>query len=117
MQPMRKHFDSPAESPGQAGSSTIHPGTNPPQSPDLLQRLWNWRPPAWGSIPLSAAAAFALALVVLPSIMIAEIDVDQPQARFPQLQPPPGHYQWLLTVQRVDGHHFRASGGFVVNDL
>jgi len=202
---MRRHFDSPAGSPAEACSNTIHPGTKQPQSPGLLQRLLHWRPPAWSSIPLSAAAAFALALVVLPSSMsppdtsanpaalviasyadrpvlelqnptadlpgmgffhaadtqeipfgglrlryslsdglsadwppvenaqnyhlrlsrinadgqqvVAKIDVNQPQVRFPQLQPTPGRYQWLLTGQGTDGNRFRASGGFVVNDL
>jgi len=202
---MRRNFDSPVGSPAKARADTMSPDTNQPQSPGLLQRLLDWRPPAWGSIPLSAAAAFALALVVLPSAMspsgtspdlaalviasyadqpvlalqgpmsdlpgigffhtadtqeipfdglrlryshtdglsanwppvenaqnyhlrlsrintggqqiVGEIDVNQSQARFPQLRPTPGRYQWLLTGQRADGNHFRASGGFVVNDL
>ncbi len=203
---MRNHFAAPvsamSEPPAETRSGTT---TAQPQSPSLLQRLWGWRPPAWSTIPASAAAAFALALAVLPPTMpppdasptpatlviasytdrpvlerqgpaadlpgmgffhaadtlevpfdnlrlhysradglsanwppvknaqsyhlrlsrtntdsqqvIAEIDVKQPQAHFPQLQPAPGHYQWLLTGQNTDGSRFRASGGFVVNRL
>ncbi len=206
---MRRRFDtttpSMGEAPREARSDTTRPDTDQSQPPSLLQRLLGWRPPAWGSIPVSAAAAFALALAVLPTAMppsntspnpatlviasyadrpvlelqgpatdlpgmgffhaadvreipfdglrlrysradglsanwspvesvqnyhlrlsrinadsqqvIAEIDVDQSQARFPQLQPAPGRYQWLLTGQEADGNHFRASGGFVVNRL
>jgi len=180
-------------------SATMTSTQTTKQKPGLLQRLLDWRPPAWGAIPVSAAAAFALALVVLPLAMspssesglivasyadrpalalqdpaadlpglgffhaaeardipfdgvqlsysrttglsanwspvegaknyhlrlsqvnaegqqlVAEADIDQPQAHFSQLRPAPGRYQWLLTGQVADGSRFRASGGFVVN--
>lgn len=187
---MQNHLDQPIR-------KTI-PASTTSQTPNLLQRLLDWRPPAWGAIPVTAAAAFALALIVLPQNMppassqlivasyadrpilelqgpaadlpgmgffhgadareipfdglqlrysrtdglsanwspvenaknyqlrltqitadgqqlFAETEVDQPQARFPQLQPTPGRYHWLLTGQATDGTRFRASGGFVVN--
>jgi len=206
---MRGHLDSTIPftnaPPAEPRSGTIRADARP-QSSGLLQRLLDWRPPVWGSVPISAAAAFALALAVLPPAIspsntsspdpltlviasyvnrsvltlqdpaadlpgmgffhaadareipfdglrlsysrtdglsanwppvenaqnyhlrlsrvnadnqqiIAEIDVDQPQARFPQLQPEPGRYQWLLTGQKTAGDRFRASGGFVVNNL
>lgn len=190
---MQKHFDQPS----------VNPVSTNMQTPSLLQRLLDWRPPAWGAVPITAAAAFALALVVLPPAMspsdslqnknelivasytdrpilqlqdpaadlpglgffyagttheipfdgvkisysrteglsaswalvdnaknyhlrlvrintddqqlVAQIDSEQPQARFPQLNPIPGRYHWLLTGQVADGSRFRASGGFVVN--
>ncbi|NOX92392.1 MAG: hypothetical protein GXP18_08085, partial [Gammaproteobacteria bacterium] len=70
---MRRRFDtttsSMGEVPREARSDTTRLDTGQSQPPGLLQRLLGWRPPAWGSIPVSAAAAFALALAVLPTAM------------------------------------------------
>lgn len=55
---MRAHFDAPAPGPVP---------TEPPR-PSTWQRLLAWRPPAWLSIPATAAAAFAVALLVIPPL-------------------------------------------------
>ncbi|MBL1276355.1 MAG: hypothetical protein COB30_009710 [Ectothiorhodospiraceae bacterium] len=59
-----------------AMSNTLSSGANtsqatlsqsaPARHAGFLQRLIAWRPPAWGTIPVSAAVAFALAFLVLP---------------------------------------------------
>jgi hypothetical protein len=191
---MQKHLDRSASTPAPAQTTK--------QTPNLLQRLLDWRPPAWGAVPITAAVAFALALVVMPPTLsppdlaqtgiivasysdrptlalqdaaadlpgmgffhaaeareipfdglqlfysrtdglsanwspvedaknyqlrltrieaegqqlVAETRVNQPPARFAQLSPFPGHYQWQLTGQLRSGERFRASGGFVVNN-
>ncbi len=53
---MRAHLNAP--SPG--------PVLSEPSRPSPWRRLLAWRPPAWLSIPVTAAAAFVVALLVVP---------------------------------------------------
>ncbi len=55
---MRAHLEAPP--PGPTPTETLRPTP--------WQRLLAWRPPAWLSVPVTATAAFAVALLVIPSL-------------------------------------------------
>ncbi len=69
---MQRHLARPA-------GTTLPAGTGAQaKNPGLLQRLLGWRPPAWAALPLTATAAFALALVVIPPQLSPDSAQHQP---------------------------------------